>query len=106
MNWYRPLRRASKPPAYIQERLSDLQYASELSKTSPSGARHVVDKILAQLDEHMDHEYVDDLKTASEVMLDSPKKARDIIGIISQYMRADKRRFDREKAHPWQNWQR
>ena len=57
MEWYRI---ASKPPAYLVERLSDIQYATDLARTSPSNARLIVDQIVNQLTSHMDHEYVDD----------------------------------------------
>lgn len=107
MRWYEPLRTSSKPPAYIVERVSDLQYAIDLARRSPSGAREVLDGIIEQLGVHMDNEYVDDLQTASDIILDNPQKAMSLIGIVVSFMQADKRRHDKEKANPWKSlWQK
>jgi hypothetical protein len=105
MNWYSSIRLARKPPSYMMERISDLQFASELARTSPSSARAIIDRTIDHLCVQMDDEYVDDLKEASSIILDSPQKAINIMGIVVDYMQADKRKHDRKKKSWMANWQ-
>ena len=103
MQWYDSLRVASKPPAYMVERISDLLHASDLARTAPSDARSLIDLTVSKLVEHMDDEYVDDLTAISGIILDNPTKARDMLDLVVGIMRNDKRRLEREKQrHPWQ----
>ena len=102
MEWYNRLRReASKPPAYLVERISDLKHASDVSKTSPSSAKSILSTISSQLRSHQDDEYAVLITEASKVVLDSPARAREMIARAIVEMEADKRDHDTEKLPAW-----
>lgn len=102
MNWYGHIRLAKKPPSYCMERISDLCYAMDIARTSPSNARSIVDRVIEQLNSQIDNEYVDDLKVASFAMLDSPQKAINMISVVVAHMQSDKKKHEREKSQPWE----
>lgn len=105
MKWYDPLREARKPPAYMVERISDLQYVIDIAKTSPSNAKSILNEVISQFEKHMDHEYLEDLGTAADVMLDNPQRARNLIGLTIGAMQMDKEQHDLETQKPWlKNW--
>jgi hypothetical protein len=104
VNWYASVKTASRPPAYLVERVSDLGYASELSLTSPGAARSVLDCVISQLSAHMDDEYVESLRSASRAMLDSPNRARSIIDEVVSLMAADRDRLEEADDEPWRIW--
>ena len=89
MKWYQP-RLASKPPAYVLERISDLLRAAKVCNKSPSTAKAIVQRIINQLEEHMDEEYLSDLQRVSGIVLDSPARAKALIEIVMARMESDK----------------
>lgn len=103
MRWYQPIRLASKPPAYVLERVSDLLKASTICNKSPSNAKSILQRVIGQLEEHMDQEYLEDLQRASGIVLDSPQRAKSLIEIVVGRMKSDKK----YKEKPWvRNWLR
>lgn len=95
MDWYAPLRKkqlhvAGKPPSYIFERISDLNYACDVAKTSPCDANQVISQVITQLEKHHDDDFVPSLKEASRIMLDSPNRASEAIQKVVSAMMAEK----------------
>lgn len=102
MEWYKRLRReASKPPAYMVERISDLKHASDVSKTSPSSAKSILSTISSQFSTHDDEDYATLITEASKVVLDNPPRAREMIARAIVAIEADKREHDLEKLPRW-----
>lgn len=99
MRWYNGhfLKQASSPPAYLRERISDLNHAADVSKTSPSNAKSILNRISSQLMKHNDIEYAKLVEEASKVVLDSPLKARGIISRAIRDMEADKDEHDMQE---------
>jgi hypothetical protein len=89
VKWYQP-RLASKPPAYVLERISDLLRASKTCIKSPSNARAIIKRVISQLEEHMDEEYLADLQRISGIILDSPPRAKALIEVVMARMESDK----------------
>jgi hypothetical protein len=93
------LRLAKTPPSYVIERISDLMRVIKESHISPRSAKSLLEKIVKQLQDHMDVEYLDDLQMAQDVMLDSPVRGSDIILLVVERMKADKLNSERRKPH-------
>lgn len=96
MDWYRTIT-AAKPPHYLVERVSDLEYACDLSKTSPREANSVVSKVISQLSGQHDDDFVPPLAEAAKIMLDSPMRAKDAIEKVVAAMLAEKDIQDSER---------
>lgn len=107
MEWYTNYKKrlASKPPAYVLERISDLRHAIDVSKTSPSTAKSILSRLVAQLSSHHDNEYVNAIEDASKAILDNPVRARSIIAYVVQTMSDDKDAHDSKKTNTWK-WKR
>jgi hypothetical protein len=103
LEWYTEYNRrlASKPPAYVVERISDLRHALDVSKTSPSTARIILNRLVAQLSVHRDNEYVNAIEDASKAVVDNPVRARSIIAYVVQTMISDKDAHDSQKTNTW-----
>lgn len=104
MNWYSMKKTASRPPAYIEERISDLEHAIELTKTSPQEARQAIARIIQNLSSQHDDEYVVALQGAADKMFDNPGSAREMMSSLTRAMLSDKRRKaieDEEKGRSW-----
>lgn len=109
MEWYsssKIRRLASKPPAYMVERISDLRYAADMSKTSPSNARTVIRQVITQLKDHLDNSdaYLKPLERAANVILDNPRAARDLIVLAVSAMEMAKAREDAKANDPWREF--
>jgi len=57
-----------RPPAYIEERISDLDYAKEFFYKDPAKAKQILAKITEQLIIHHDNTYVAPIKEAPEML--------------------------------------
>ena len=101
MRWYKRIFTASKPPSYVLERVSDLSHAAEVSKTSPSNAKSLINEVVSQLEAQADQEYVDELMAACDIMLDSPSRARALVEVVTGNMMMDKQYGDSDKEMPW-----
>jgi len=97
MEWYRPLKLAAKPPAYMVERISDLKHACDLAKTSPRDANLVISNVITQLSGQHDDDFIAPLQEASRIMLDSPFRAQDAIQKVVSAMIAEKDIQDAER---------
>jgi hypothetical protein len=98
MRWYKL---ASRPPAYVQERVSDIRHAAETAMVAPSDARKMLSGIISQLKSNHDDEYAKVLDGAVALMLDSPSRAGDLMREVAEAMLSDKRRKDtQEKRRP------
>jgi hypothetical protein len=102
MRWH--AKTASSPPAYVEERISDLLRASDTARTSPSNAKGLLLRVVDQLSSHLDNAYLEDLMAAAGVVLDSPTRARQIIGLVVAKMREDKLAYEEGKDKPWLTW--
>lgn len=103
MNWYCEYnkRLASKPPSYVVERISDLRHAIDVSKTSPSNAKSILARLISQLNQHLDNEYVTAIEDASRAILDNPVRARNIIAYVVQNMADDKELHEKKETSKW-----
>lgn len=104
MEWYRHLsnpRTAGKPPSYLVERISDLQHASDLTKTSPSEAKLVISRVISQLSDHHDDQFATPLKDVLRILLDSPRRAKEAIGKIVATMLAEREDQETELRDKW-----
>lgn len=92
MKWYAPtiLKVAAKPPSYMVERISDLQHACDVSKTSPREANTIISHVIGQLSVHHDDAFIPPLKEAGRIMLDSPTRAAQAIEQVVAAMVAEK----------------
>jgi len=91
MEWYRPLLKlAAQPPAYLVERISDLQYACDIAKTSPRNANQIISEVISQLSSQHDDGFITPLKDASKIMLDSPSRATEAIEKVVEAMLNEK----------------
>lgn len=103
MEWYKSP--SPKPPSYLVERISDLEHASELAKTSPSESRSLLNAISTQLRNHHDVEFAKVVEEASRVVLDNPTKAMAVIGSAIDQMLSDKDDHDvsqeAERKNKW-----
>jgi len=104
MRWYSLFKKAS-PPSYIVERLSDLNYASEICEARPKEAIKVISNVISQLSAHHDENFVPALKETCTIMLDSPKRANNAIKVIMKNMISEKEEAEDEKKRrdeePW-----
>lgn len=106
MEWYRPTisRTAAKPPAYLVERISDLQHACTLAKTSPSEANLVIAQTISKLSGHHDDLFVPPLKAAMGIMLDSPVRGKEAVIKVIEAMIIEKEM--KEAAEEDEKWTR
>lgn len=90
MRWYyRATRTASRPPSYVQERLSDLSRITKKSFTAPSEARDLLLDVVAQMRNQNDDEYVAPLEEAARKAVDSPPTLRVLVEAVMMSMRMD-----------------
>lgn len=103
MQWYsRICKYAQRPPAYLIERISDLEHAIELSKTSPSEASAVLAHVSQRLREHNDDEFAQTIDEAIQVMPDSPAKSQDIVAkVVGMMILAKDLREDEDRKKSW-----
>lgn len=105
MKWYERVitRTAAKPPAYLMERVSDLEHACHVSKTSPREANVVISNVISELSKHHDTDFIPPLKEAGKIMLDNPFRAREAINKIVGAMIAEKELLEseREEKKSW-----
>ena len=103
MEWYGKLPnivKKAKAPAYIEERISDLNHASDLILTSPRDAKTVISAVISGLDAQHDSEYVPFLNEATRAILDSPSRAKQIIAKTVAAMLAERKRIEKELEEP------
>ena len=99
MDWYsKIIKTASKPPSYLVERVSDIKHAGDMLKNSGSSreVKLLIDRIISQLEQHHDDDYVKPLKEACGVILDSPKKAKAILDKVAELMIVERDMHDAE----------
>jgi hypothetical protein len=104
MEWYSHLlnpRTAGKPPSYLVERISDLQHASDLAKTSPCEAKLVISRVISQLSDHHDDQFATPLKDILNILHDSPKRAVEAIGKVVATMLAEREDQEAETRDKW-----
>lgn len=90
MRWYnRSTRTASRPPSYVQERLSDLSRITKISFTAPGDARDLLLRVVAQMKAQKDDEYVSPLEEAARKAVDSPPTLRSLVESVMMSMRMD-----------------
>ena len=110
MDWYsKTIKVASKPPSYLVERVSDLRHAGDLLKNGGSlrETRTLICRIISQLEQHHDDDYVKPLREACDVILDSPKKARAILEKVAELMIVERDMHDAEAEERTKNkWTR
>lgn len=102
MKWYSTaiLHTAAKPPAYLAERISDLQHACTISKTSPRDANAIIARTITQLSTHHDDIFIPPLQEAMHIMLDSPVRAQQAVEKIVAAMVAEKDIMEEEQEEP------
>jgi len=88
MRWY--IRKtASRPPAYLQERLSDLSRVTRASMTEPGHARGLLEDVITKLRKHGDDEYAGPLEEAVRRGLDNPSTMRTLVEAVMMTMKRD-----------------
>ena len=99
MRWYSRIRKQAKasPPAYIIERILDLQNIRQMASVEPGNARKSLLVTADQLDDHMDEDYAAEIRGIATVMLDNPWRAKTMISGIIHRMSDDKEDFYEEK---------
>jgi len=79
-----------RPPAYIEERISDLSYAQEFLYKDPGTARRILAAVSDQLSQHHDDGFLEPIKEAVEMLRQgSPAKALVMIDATKKAMRAE-----------------
>jgi hypothetical protein len=96
VRWFKRVKTASRPPAYLVERSKDLEYASKVAFRSPRVARGILLELATKFDDHMDHDYAQETRGAAEVVLDSAARAGAIISAMIGRMEAEKDDMDQE----------
>lgn len=94
---------AAKAPAYLVERISDLNHACELLNTSPREAGIVLSHVVSQLSKHHDDKFVPPLEEATKILRDSPRRASDVIKTVVDAMVAEKQlqEMEQEEKTKW-----
>jgi hypothetical protein len=87
---------ATKPPAYLVERLTDLERASSLCFRDPDAARKILYHLSAQFKEHLDDAFVEPVEKAALVLWDSPHKAKALIATVIGKIKSTKREHEKE----------
>ena len=107
MDWYaKIIKTASKPPSYLVERVSDIRHASEMLKGSPREAMVLISRVIAQLEQHHDVDYVSPLKEACKMALDSPKKATELLNKTAELMVIERDIADSEAEEAHLKWKK
>jgi hypothetical protein len=109
MDWYaKIIKTASKPPSYLVERVSDIKHAGDMLKGAGSlrEAKLLIDRIISQLEQHHDDDYVKPLKEACGVILDSPKKAKAILDKVAELMLLERDMHDSEIEEKKESWKK
>lgn len=88
MRWYMR-KTASRPPAYFQERLSDLSRVTRVSMTEPAHARVLLGDVITKLKKQGDDEYTGPLEEAFRRGLDSPRMMRTLVEAVMMTMKRD-----------------
>jgi len=100
LEWFRSyIKKASRPPSYIMERISFLEHSMDC--VSAREAQKVISKVIDQLESHKDDEYVDALKMARSRVLDSQQDANRMISTVINKMKYDLSIEERKKKLPW-----
>lgn len=99
MKWYSRIKKQAKasPPAYIIERILDLQHIRQMASVEPGNAKRALLAIADKFDDHMDVEYAAELRGIAETMLDGPWRAKTMISNIIERMNDDKEKFYEER---------
>lgn len=105
MQWYSRLyKEAQRPPAYLIERISDLEHAIEVSRTSPTDAKAIIQHVADRLRTHHDIEYADTLDEAVKALSDSPARSSAIISKVISMMILSKDLHDEaERKKSWKS---
>lgn len=106
MEWYRltmSKSAAAKAPAYLVERISDLNHACELLKTSPNEAGTVLSQVVSQLSKHHDDKFIAPIEEATKILRDSPSRASEVIQKVVEAMVAEKelQELEQEEKTSW-----
>ena len=88
MRWY-ARKTASRPPSYVQERISDLSHVTRVSMTAPMEARELLASIVEKIKAQGDHEYVEPLEQAIKRSWDSPSELRNLVEAVMITMKKD-----------------
>ena len=88
MRWY-ARKTASRPPAYLQERISDLSHVTRVSMTAPGEAKKLLASVIEKIKAQGDHEYVEPLEQAVRRGLDSPSELRNLVEAVMITMKKD-----------------
>lgn len=101
MQWFVKLasKPTPRPPAYALERISDLDFASKVSKTAPGDAKEILAYVATSLRKHNDEDYARLVQDAAQIILDSPSKARRMIENVILKMNSARKRLSREKKN-------
>jgi hypothetical protein len=95
VKWYKRIKKQAKasPPAYIIERILDLQNIRQMASVEPGNAKKALVATADLLDDHMDEEYAAELRGIAHVILDSPWRAKTMISEMIGRMSDDKADF-------------
>lgn len=104
MKWYSFSKTAAKAPAYIFERISDLDHACEVIRTSPREAQAIISSVISQLNSHHDDKFSEALVVAKKLLLDSPEKARSAIMATVDAMKLEKAMQAKEAEEMKKPW--
>ena len=97
MEWFRLIKKAEAtitPPAYMVERIKDLEYASKIASKAPRESRAVLLDLAVKFQKHMNEDYAAEVTGAAEVVLDSPVRAKTAISIMIDRMLIEKEEYD------------
>ena len=88
MRWYYR-KTASRPPSYVQERISDLARVTRVSMTAPGKAKELLGEVIDKIKIQGDHEYVEPLEQAMRKAIDSPSELRVLVEAVMLTMKRD-----------------
>ena len=98
----KPAEKSRRPPAYMEERISDLEHAQEFFYKDPGRARKILATVSEQIDQHHDDDFLDPIKTATEMLRQgSPAKAFAVIEATKKAMREEFEMKELEDRNPW-----
>ena len=97
MYWYLKKAFASKPPAYLFERISDLNHAAELCLSSPLECVKILEIIYKEFQAQNNPEEANALKIAIKTIKDSPPKAKECIIKLIDFLKYQKEEYDDEQ---------
>lgn len=92
----------AQPPAYVEERVSDLEYAQEFLFKNPAQAKKILAAVAEQISQHHDDKFLEPIRRAAELLSNgNPRNAHEMIEATKQAMIAERKMKEAEDRNPW-----